>query len=40
MVDLARELPTQSVIGSVCGLSEMTFVNALSDRIASAACPE
>ncbi len=40
MVDLARELPTQSVLGSVCGLSELTFVNALSERIASAACPE
>lgn len=38
MVGLARELPAQSVLGSVCGLSEMTFVHALSERVARAAC--
>ncbi len=40
MLALARELPTQTVLGSVCGLSEMDVVHALARRIAGAACEE
>lgn len=39
MIELAREAPATSVLGSVCGLSETTFIHALAERIAAAACP-
>lgn len=40
MLQLARELPTQTVLGSVCGLSEMDVVHALARRITTAACED
>lgn len=40
IVDVARDLPAQSILGSVCDLSEMEAVHAIADRIAAAACPE
>lgn len=40
MIALAREFPTQTVLGSVCGLSEMDVVRALAGRVADAACDD
>lgn len=39
MIELAREAPGDSVLGSVCSLSETTFIHALAERVAAAACP-
>ncbi len=36
----AQDFPTRSVVGSVCGLSQMDAVQAIANRIADAACAD
>jgi hypothetical protein len=40
LYSLAQAFPTRSVVGSVCGLSQMDAVQAIADRIADAACAD
>lgn len=40
LYQLAQAFPTRSVIGSVCGLSQMDAVQAIAARVADAACAD